>query len=145
MRKSPSMAKPLASKLGLLKSKRAILIDAPGEISRELAAGASFFGSLTGSFDFIHAFFRSQAKLEARFRVLKSHLAPGGALWISWPKGRQLESDLSLPGIIEMGYRHGLVESKTIGVDSTWSAIKFTFPKKGKVYKNSYGRLPGQG
>jgi hypothetical protein len=35
-----------------------------------------------------------------------------------------------------------LVESKTISVNDTWSAIKFTHPKKGKVYKNSYGKLP---
>jgi hypothetical protein len=65
-----------------------------------------------------------------------------GALWISWPKAEQLESDLSLRKVIEIGYRNGLVESKTTGVDSTCSAIKFTHPKTGKKYNNSYGKLP---
>lgn len=27
-------------------------------------------------------------------------------------------------------------------VNVTWSALKFTHPKQGKVYRNSYGRLP---
>jgi hypothetical protein len=49
-----------------------------------------------------------------------------------------------LPEVIGIGYRHGLVESKTLSVDATWSAIKFTHPIKGKVYKNSYGQLPTQ-
>src|ERR687894_285859 len=42
----------------------------------------------------------------------------------------------------EFDYIHGFVESKTLSVDATWSAMKFTYPKKGKVYNNSYGRLP---
>lgn len=32
-------------------------------------------------------------------------------------------------------------ESKTISVVPTWSAIGFIFPKEGKRYENSYGRL----
>ena len=43
-----------------------------------------------------------------------------------------------------MGYRHGLVESKTLSVDATWSAIKFTYPVAGKVYSNRYGQLPSR-
>ncbi|GAB3529414.1 hypothetical protein GCM10027402_32720 [Arthrobacter monumenti] len=43
--------------------------------------------------------------------------------------------------IIRIGYEHGLVESTALSVDSTWSAIKFTHPKPGKTYQNSYGTL----
>ncbi|HIX00988.1 MAG TPA: hypothetical protein H9871_12695 [Candidatus Nesterenkonia stercoripullorum] len=41
-----------------------------------------------------------------------------------------------------IGYRHGLVESKTLAVDATWSAIKFTHPRPGQHYNNSFGTLP---
>jgi hypothetical protein len=51
-------------------------------------------------------------------------------------------TDLALPKVIEIGYNHGLVESKTLSVDDTWSAMKFMYPKKGKAYNNSYGQLP---
>lgn len=139
------MPSSLLSKVGLKEEARAHLADAPREVADELSvSGARFSRSLTGSFTFIHAFFVSAAKLGTRFPQLKRHLAERGALWISWPKAGQLESDLSLRKVIEIGYRNGLVESKTIGVDSTWSAIKFTHPKIGKKYNNSHGKLPSQ-
>ena len=137
------MPSSLSSKVGLKAESRAYLAGAPSEVAEELSAsGARFAKSLSGSFAFIHVFFVSAARLDSRFPQLIRHLAEGGALWISWPKAGKLESDLSLKKVIEIGYRHGLVESKTIGVDATWSAMKFTFPKKGKRYKNSYGKLP---
>ena len=43
--------------------------------------------------------------------------------------------------MIGIGYDHGLVESKTLGIDRVWAAMKFTFPKAGKTYHNSYGTL----
>ena len=77
-----------------------------------------------------------------RFPKLKRHLKSTGALWLSWPKGKKLGSDLSLPKVIEIGYSYGLVESTALRVDDTWSGIKFTHPKEGKVYRNKYGKLP---
>ena len=43
---------------------------------------------------------------------------------------------------IEIGYRHGLVESTCLRIDETWSGLKFTHPKRGKVYNNRFGTLP---
>ena len=56
-------------------------------------------------------------------------------------EGPTARLDLGLPKVIEIGYEHGLVESTALRVDDTWSAIKFTHPKKGKVYRNTYGTL----
>jgi hypothetical protein len=75
------------------------------------------------------------------FPRLKKHLKPTGMLWVSWPKNGKLGTDLTLQTVINLGYKQGLVESKTISIDATWSAIKFTHPKKGKVYNNRYGKL----
>ena len=33
------------------------------------------------------------------------------------------------------------MDCKALSIDATWSALKFTHPKKGKVYANSYGKL----
>ena len=98
--------------------------------------------SLEGEYDYIHAFVVESVELPQTFSKLKPHLHRRGMLWISWPKGGSLGSDLSLGTIINVGYKHGLVESKTISVNATWSAIKFTFPVAGKRCQNSYGRLP---
>ncbi len=97
---------------------------------------------LHGDFGYIHIFALTQAALDDKFPKLKAHLCATGMLWVSWPKGKILATDLTLPTIIKIGYSHGLVESTALSVDSTWSAIKFTHPKKGKVYNNSHGQLP---
>jgi len=97
---------------------------------------------LEGDFDYIHFFCHTQAEMDENFPKLKSHLKPWGTLWLSWPKGKRLGSDLGLPNVIEIGYNHGLVESTCLRVDDTWAALKFTHPKKGKVYHNRSGTLP---
>jgi hypothetical protein len=99
--------------------------------------------ALRGTFDYLHLFTTSQSEMDRAFPTLARHLKPTGMLWVSWPKGRQLGSDLTLPDVIRIGYTHGLVESTTLSVDATWSGMKFTRPKPGKTYHNSYGRLPG--
>lgn len=138
-------ASALDTKLGLKKDARAYISGAPGEVVDALSAvPAELASALSGEFDFMLAFFKSADDLDARFPRLRNHLAVGGALWVAWPKGGGLGTDLSLPKIIEIGYGHDMVESKTIGVDAIWSAIKFTAPKPGKTYRNSYGRLASQ-
>jgi hypothetical protein len=136
------MAGTVARKMGIREGTRAVFVNAP-EAARgaidppplEVAAG------LTGEFDYIHLFARTQAELDETFPKLKAHLKATGMLWVSWPKGRKLGTDLALPEVIRIGYSHGLVESTTLSVDATWSAMKFTHPKQGKVYDNKYGTL----
>jgi hypothetical protein len=133
---------PLANKLGIRPGARARFVKAPKDALKSIgAADLDVASRLTGDFDYIHAFVKTAAELDNELPKLKAHLKERGALWVSWPKNRQLNSTLVLTKIIEVGYDHGLVESKTISVNDTWSAIKFTHPKKGKVYKNSYGKL----
>lgn len=136
------MPRSVGQKIGVKNDARAILIDAPDDIIKTIALRDLKLASrLSGGFDYIHFFAESVSQLIRKFPTLKSHLRPSGMLWISWPKGGKQGSDLTLTKIIEIGYDQGLVESKTLSVDATWSAIKFTYPKKGKVYRNSYGKL----
>ena len=139
------VARTVSEKMGVKEGARAIFVNAP-----ETALGAieppglDVAPGLAGGFDYVHLFARSRAELDDAFPRLKAHLKPTGMLWVSWPKGKKLGTDLSLPKVIEIGYGHGLVESKCLSVDATWSALKFTHPVKGKVYSNSYGRLPSR-
>ena len=136
------MIKPVSKKMGIKEGLRTIFINAPAEAIQAIAAPSIDIKSkLTGSFDYIHLFAKSQKTLKKYFPKIKTHLKLSGMLWISWPKSGQLETDLSLTKIINIVYGFGLVESTALSVDSTWSALKFTHPKKGKVYNNSYGTL----
>jgi hypothetical protein len=139
------MSGSVSKKMGLKEGVRAILVNAPDEAMDAIdLSRLDLAKRLTGKFDYIHLFTKSQAEFNKRFPRLKSHLKPTGMLWVSWPKNKKLGTDLTLTKVIELGYDHGLVESKTISVDQTWSAIKFTHPQKGKVYKNKYGKLKAQ-
>jgi len=132
-----------SKKMGIKEGIRAILVNAPEAARRAIDPPSLDVASeLVGEFDYIHLFARTQAELDDVFPKLKAHLKPRGMLWVSWPKNKKMGTDLALPKVIEIGYNHGLVESKTLSVDDTWSAMKFTYPKKGKAYNNSYGQLP---
>jgi hypothetical protein len=138
-----AMSRTVSEKMGIKEGTRAIFVNAP-EAARAAIEPPSLdvASELAGEFDYIHLFARTRAELDVTFSKLKAHLKPTGMLWVSWPKNSTLGTDLVLPKVIEIGYDHGLVESKTLSVDATWSAMKFTHPKKGKAYNNSYGRLP---
>lgn len=131
-----------SEKMGIREGARAILVNAPKEAVEAInTSKLELATKLAGTFDYIHFFTKSQEEFDDLFPKLKTHLKPTGVLWVSWPKNRKLGTDLTLTKVIELGYNHGLVESKVVSVNETWSAIKFTHPKEGKVYKNSYGKL----
>jgi hypothetical protein len=131
--------------MGIKPGTRAFFVNAPETARKaiempELEVGEKF----EGDFDYIHLFLITQSEMDETFPRLKAYLRPGGMLWVSWPKGKKMGTDLTLPKVIEIGYNHGLVESTCLSVDITWSALKFTHPKKGKTYHNRYGTLPHQ-
>ncbi len=139
------MARTVSAKMGIKEGVRAIFVGAPETALKAIEPpDLDVALGLAGRFDYIHLFAKSQEDLDDAFPELKAHLEPTGMLWVSWPKNRKLGTDLTLPEVINIGYRHGLVESKCLSVNATWSALKFTHPVKGKVYNNSYGQLPSR-
>ncbi|WP_077921446.1 hypothetical protein [Spirosoma sp. 209] len=136
------MTKSIAAKMGIRPGGRALFIDAPAETISGLELPLLDVSTTPdGLFDYIFLFITSQQQMHAQFAALKEHLNIGGMLWVSWPKGRQLGTDLTLPKVIEIGYTYGLVESKSLSLDPVWSALKFTHPIPGKTYANSFGKL----
>lgn len=135
----------VSEKMGVKPGSRAFITGAPEDARSALMLPPLFLtDELHGLYSYLHQFVTMGKDLDTKFPILRRHLAGAGMLWISWPKGKQLKSDLSLPQVIRIGYSHGLVESKTISVNSTWSAIKFTHPRPGQQYNNSYGTLAAQ-
>ena len=137
------MTKTISQKMGIKDGMRTFFMNAPQDALTALHLPTlNLEAELQGAFDYIHFFTLTQADMERVFPELKRYLEPTGMLWVSWPKGKKLATDLTLPTVIKIGYTHGLVESTCLSVDTTWSGLKFTHPKEGKVYKNSFGQLP---
>jgi hypothetical protein len=132
----------VAQKMGIKEASRSIFLNAPAEAMTDInLPSLNIQSSLKGEFDYIHLFAVTQKTQEELFPKLKSHLKNDGMLWVSWPKNKQLETDLNLPAVIKNGYSFGLVESTCLSINTTWSALKFTHPKKGKIYRNSHAEL----
>lgn len=138
------MERSLIDKLGIKASDKVLFYKAPADVMHVFENSKfEIKKRLSGNFDYIHYFVIHQSDMKLNFPKLKEHLNPGSTLWISWPKASKLDSDLTIKHVIKIGYDFGLVESKSIRIDDTWAALKFTFPKEGKVYNNSYGKLAG--
>lgn len=134
--------KTVAQKMGIKEHSKAYFVNAPKEAVKSLELPSiELTDELKGEFDYIHLFVKQQNEQEDMFPKLKKHLKLDGMLWVSWPKAGQLETDLSLPKVIKIGYEFGLVESTSLSVNEIWSALKFTHPKKGKTYNNSHAKL----
>ena len=139
------MAKKTAEKLGVKEGMRSIFIQADEQVLNTMnLPELDIKTKLAGQFDYIHFFVKTTSDFHKHFAKLAASLKPTGMLWVSWPKSGQDNTDLTLPIVIKIGYEYGLVESKAISIDTFWSALKFTNPKKGKIYNNSYGKLKDQ-
>ena len=134
--------KTVSEKMGIKENSHALFINAPSEAIENIGLPQlNISTDLTQKFDYIHLFVKMQSDCNEIFPRLKSHLDLNGMLWISWPKGGGLSSDLSLPKVIKIGYSFGLVESTCLSINAIWSGLKFTHPKEGKIYKNSHAEL----
>lgn len=131
---SPSSAagysgKPLIDKLGFKPGSSGIVVGAPPNYS-ELTDGAAIkpVASLpkTGAFDFLHVFLKDEAALAAVAPKLDARLAPGGMIWLSWPKkSSPMFRDLTEDGIRRIILPDGkLVDVKVCAVDADWSGLK---------------------
>lgn len=135
----------VAEKMGVRHGSRALLREAPpSAVTAMRLPELDLVDSPTAGLDHVHLFVRTQERLRSEFAALRDAVGPTGMLWVSWPKGGRLGTDLTIRSVIAIGYDLGMVESTCLRIDDTWSGLKFTHPKPGKVYANSYGNLPGQ-
>jgi hypothetical protein len=136
------MTRTVSQKMGIKENSRVLFINAPSDAIVEMKLPEiDIVKTVNGEFDYIHLFVKSQTEFNEHFPVLKAYLKLNGMLWVSWPKGGKLGTDLNIKTVIKLGYDFGLVESTCLSINAIWSGLKFTHPKKGKVYNNSYGQL----
>jgi hypothetical protein len=134
--------KTVSQKMGIKENSKSFIVNADKEaIANIELPKLETSDELKNELDYIHFFVKTQAEFVEHFPILKSHLNSKGMLWVSWPKSGKLGTDLNIKIVIKLGYDFGLVESTCLSVNEIWSGLKFTHPKKGKVYNNSYGKL----
>jgi hypothetical protein len=140
--------KPLAAKLGVRTGMVLETVAAPDNYEELLAAvpaNATFTAHASvGDFanrkandqaSFIHIFTASRSALESAAPVLTTALAPGGMLWVSWPKrsaakAAGIETDVTEDTLREVLLPTGLVDVKVCAVSDLWSGLKFVWRRQ---------------
>ncbi len=136
------MTKTVYEKMGIKPDEKVIFLNGDGDAIANIKFPRMHIEkSLNSKFDHIILFVKTEDDMKSQFRQLKSYLRQTGKLWLAWPKTKQLGSDLNIKTVIKIGYENGLVESTNLSINSVWTALKFTWPKPGKIYNNSYGVL----
>ncbi|HEY7170897.1 MAG TPA: YdeI/OmpD-associated family protein [Vicinamibacterales bacterium] len=118
----------LTKKLHLEPGMRFAIVDAPDGFSRTLGrppAGAVAEKTLTRELDLVLLFARDQKGLKAQWRKAVAALKRDGALWVSYPKKSSgIETDLGM-GEWEAARGSDWSPVAMIGIDDTWSAVRF--------------------
>lgn len=133
--------KSLAEKMRITEQDRVLILHAPRaweDASLQSADRRKRTGVL---YDHVLCFVYKQAELAKGYPSLKSLIHDQGKIWVIWPKGRRLQTDLNLDTVVKTVYSLGMVESVNLAVDQTWTALKFTWPKPGKEYSNHHAQL----
>jgi hypothetical protein len=80
--------------------------------------------------DLVMLFVRDSGELESDFTEAKLAIAPGGSMWICWPKKTsKLASDLTQVAVRRYGMDRGLVDFKVAAIDDTWAGLRFARKK----------------
>lgn len=120
---------PLPKKLGIKDGFRVCFVAAPSEVLSELktaVAGCEAAPNGKAPIDFAMVFSKSKTELTREFRRLSKLLAPGGMLWVSWPKKSSgVATDLDENIVRDIGLAAGLVDVKVCAVTDVWSGLKF--------------------
>jgi hypothetical protein len=74
--------------------------------------------------DLAQAFFTRRSDLERALPRLAGSLAPRGILWLCYPKGKALGTDLDRDVVRATAARAGLTAVALVAIDPVWSALR---------------------
>jgi hypothetical protein len=119
--------KPVLQKLLLKPGARAAVLGAPPSyetVLQQLPPNVDLSRQLNGSFDFIHAFVTQRDALLRDGPTFRAALNPNGVLWVSYPKGKAIPTDLNRDIVRETVQQVGLDTVSQVAIDETWSALR---------------------
>ena len=107
---------------------RGLVIDAPATYRRLLdKAGVQieFDGEIGSGYEFIHVFATTTDRLRELGPLLAKVATPGLLLWVSYPKGSSIPTDLKRDVVWEVLSTFGIRPVMQVAIDEVWSALRF--------------------
>ena len=98
----------------------------PDSVAAEIGdTGTPLLAEPEAPLDMAHVFHTDRAALTDDLKLLRDRLAPGGILWVSWPKrAAKVPTDIGEQDIRDLALPLGLVDTKVCAVDDIWSGLK---------------------
>ena len=120
------MISPTLKKLRYRPGARVALHGAPAGFEAEVISAKEVVRAHAGekNLDLVQAFFTRRTDLERQLSPLKASLGPSAILWLCYPKGRALGTDLNRDVIREIAGKKGLQTVALVAVDDVWSALR---------------------
>ena len=120
---------PLARKLSLKDGQRVWWDGMPDGVRAEIESEGLVLDLLPAPespIDAAHIFVADRADMEAKLAALRPLLAPGGFIWVSWPKkASKVATDITEDRIRDSILpATDLVDVKVCAVDAIWSGLK---------------------
>jgi hypothetical protein len=122
---------PLAKKLGVRNGQRTWRLDMPPSVAAEIDAGPWLLDAPEPGLEMAHVFVTRRATLEAELARLRTLIAPGGMIWVSWPKkAAKVDTDITEDVVRAIALPMGFVDVKVCAVDAVWSGLKLVIRKE---------------
>lgn len=123
-RPAPS-TRTVAQKLLLKPGSRALVLNAPPDYLDRILTGVPLEQRLAGGrYDFIQLFAARRDEVLAQGPQLRQALKPDGVLWVSYPKGKALPTDLNRDILRVALAEVGLEAVSQVAIDDVWSALR---------------------
>src|SRR5919201_5179260 len=126
MAESPVSNTPVFQKLLLKPGMHAAVLQAPASyepLLAEVPSGVKVSRQLNGDvFDFVHYFATRREELLREGPRLRDALRPNGILWVSYPKGKAIPTDLNRDIVRITLASLGLEVFSQVAIDEVWSA-----------------------
>lgn len=117
---------PLVKKLAIKPNMRVTAVN-PIEGFRamlgELPSGTTYEEKLEGEFDWIIAFFKSEAEQDAMMETIKQHLKQTGILWVAIPRAKNPAYNRST--LIAASGRYGMDMNANAVINDDWTAYRY--------------------
>jgi hypothetical protein len=118
--------KPVAQKLSLKSGSRALVLKAPVGYLALLPKDVQMEQEILGdaAYDFIQVFATRREEVLSLAPKLRQALKLGGLLWVSYPKGKTVPTDLNRDILRVTLQGVGLEAVSQVAIDGTWSALR---------------------
>ena len=125
---------PLAKKLGIKSGFRVCVKNYTGDyqsLVNPLPDDVEITTRLTGKFDLIHFFTKSEKQYLDNLEKLISKIHQHGMIWVSWPKkASKVKTDMTETVVRQNALKTKLVDVKVCAVDEVWSGLKLVIRKE---------------